>query len=135
MAEYYEVAAKWWRKRLENKASLGNFRVTESYTPGGGEIMAIMALAMGRRAEEKPEALDAFEKELAKIVKEKSEKCEDFILSTDYGPDCNLYDAARRAKLVSPVFPVKTMMHISKEKVTVSLGYHGKIEVLYPETK
>ena len=135
MAEYYEVAAAWWRGRLENKANLGNFRVTESDTPGGGEIMALMAMAMGTRADEKPEALDKFEEELANIIKEKTETYNDFVLSTDYGPDLNLSEAARRAHLASPVFPVKTVMHISKDKVTVNLGYHGKTEVLYPEKK
>ena len=132
MAEYYEVAAKWWRQRLENKASLGNFRVTESDTPGGGEIMALMAMAMGRGAAEKPEALDKFEEVLARIIKEKVEQNESFNLSVDYGPDSNLYNAAREAKLSNPVFPVKTMMWISKEKVTVSLGYHGRMEDIYP---
>ena len=135
MAEYYKIAAAWWRKRLETKANLGNFKVTESDDPAGGDIMALMALAMGTRANEKPEALDKFEEELAKIIKEKTESYSDFTLSTDYGPDFNLSDAARRARLQSPIFPVKTVMHISKEKVTVSLGYHGRTEVLYPETK
>lgn len=132
MAEYYEIAAAWWRGRLDNKVNLGNFKVTESDTPGGGDIMALMALAMGTRANEKPEDLDKFEKELAKIIKEKSESYDDFTLSTDYGPDFNLSDAARKANLKSPVFPVKTVMHISKDKVTVNLGYHGRTEVLYP---
>ena len=96
--------------------------------------MMLAVLALGRRADEKTEDLDRFEKLLGEKIKAKVEENNDYTLSTDYGPCYDLSQVASEAGLKSPVFPVKTCMHISKEKVTVSLGYGNPFQTIYPET-
>lgn len=134
MAEYFDVAAKWWRERLENKMSLSNFQNAERDSRAGGDFMMLAALAFANKADEKPEDLDRFEKLLREQIKRRVEELDNYTLSTDYGPDYELSKVAVEAGLKSPVFPVKTCMHISKEKVTVSHGYGNPFKTIYPVT-
>lgn len=54
---------------------------------------------------------------------------------TDYGPTGVLAEAAREAGIPFLRFPVKTMMRIDPDSVTVSLGYAGKIQEIWRSSR
>lgn len=56
-------------------------------------------------------------------------------LGVDYGPDPILGDAARAADISTSKFPLKTMMWIYKDYVTVSSGYRGRTVLVWASEK
>ena len=127
-----EAAAKWWRNKLENPMSLGNFKVTDNDDPMGGIFMAMAVQTMGNRGKDKPENYEKFEKELTETIRAMMLVATSVTLSVDYGADHILSRTALNSGIRNSVFPMKTTMIITKEKVSVSCGYHSRNEIIYP---
>lgn len=127
-----EAAAKWWRNKLENPMSLGNFKVTDNDDPVGGIFMALAVQSIGNRGKDKPECYEKFEKELTETLRDMMLVASSVTLSVDYGADHILSQVALKSGIRTSVFPMKTTMIITKEKVSVSCGYHSRNEIIYP---
>ena len=55
----------------------------------------------------------------------------DMVLGADYGPDRELLGAGLYSGIPSMNFPIKTVMWIDKDHVSVSYGYGADVEYLY----
>lgn len=127
--EYYEVAAKWWAEKVVN-AGPANFNNGDESQAGG--IAMILASIFAMENAPNKEAIEAFDKELAKVIKNKVEEKGSLMLDCDYAPDAILSSVATQTGVNPSGFPWKTTMDIRPDKVEVSFGYGTDWKTIYP---
>jgi len=123
--ETAKIAAQWWRNQLESPTFDNGDK-----SPTGGMAMA-MAFVVHKPVT--AEKLDAFERELVKIILDKQPMC----LDCDYGPDMLLATAADNAGLNARMgtFPWKTGMSAYNGEISVRVGYGAPAVTLWPKTE
>ena len=77
------------------------------------------------------EQLDKFKQIIQNKIYENLAYDRDYILSVDYGPCRDLYEAAQESGISENNFPCKTTMWIGKDHLIVSYGYRSPLETLY----
>lgn len=127
---YYETAAKWWSEKVKN-ASPANFNNGDKSQAGGMSMIFASLIAMENAP--KKEAIEAFEKELAKVIKAQVEENGSLMLDCDYAPDAILTSVAIDTGVDPSGFPWKTTMKVTAESVEVSFGYGASWQKIYPE--
>lgn len=127
--EYNKVAAKWWADRLRN-IEVDNFNIGEKNDVGLFAMIFGASFAINK----KPSAsnINKFEELLAETIKEQVEVRGSLILSCDYHPNYILEDIAQKAGISKDVFPWKTTMWITKDKVTVKARYNLANKKIFP---
>lgn len=127
--EIAKIAATWWA----DKVAKPKFDNGDNSDNGG---MAQLLAALGT----KPVGIEAREKFISELKSKiekriywepKYERVPRMVLSVDYGPDKDLYEAAEAAGVNKMNFPWKTTMWIDKNHVSVSYGYRTPEEILY----
>ncbi len=125
--EYVKVAANWWANIIVNpKFDNGD----DSNADGMAFLLTMM---VNSKSSISKEQIDIFRKELADIIVEqmKSSRNGECNLDVDYEPDMLLHEAAHKAGIDDMGFPWKTSMVISKDKVSVSVGYAADWKTLW----
>ena len=126
--QYYEAAAQWWVNKIENVT-------TSHYEPEVnselGALLMVKAFEVVNNLSDSYRDDVKFEIDLAQIIKAKVEKEGILILEVDYAPDSILEEIAVRNGVNTLVFPWKTKMYITEEKVRVT-KFGKDTEVLYP---
>lgn len=126
--EYYEVAASWWAEKIEDVT-------TSHYKPEVnseiGVLVMVKAFEVANNLNDFFRNDAEFESDLAQIIKAKVEKEGVLILEVDYTPDSILEEVAVRNGVNTLVFPWKTKMYITEEKVRVT-KFGKDTEVIYP---
>ena len=135
--EQIQVAADWWAGELAIITSQGNG------DPMCSAYATVVAFELPRPS---PEQVAAFRTSLVNQLREhidrKSWKNDNpywgsymRTVGCDYGPDGSLRQAAEAAgiKPCCPPFPLKTVMWINPDKVSVSHGYRAEPRVLWTE--
>lgn len=131
--EYYEAAAKWWTEQLRH-VSAGHFQAGEGLPPGGDILLLYAGLQNSlRHGPEDEDALNRFEEYLAQEIKDRYERFSHVAIGVDYGPDKLFYDMAVKAGIRNMDFPIKTIMWVSPEKVSVQKGGGAPIVTIFPK--
>ena len=118
---YYEIAAKWWADKVQN-AGPANFN----------NVAMIFASMIAMENASNKDAIEAFEKELANVIKTNVESKGRLTFDCDYAPDRILTEVAIEAGVNPAGFPWKTTMNVTAEKVEVSFGYGASWQTIYP---
>jgi hypothetical protein len=119
-----QIAAKWWADCFRNGPKFDN---------GDKSKTGFMTMALAKMAYRAPtpDAIDAFEKALARAIEVAMIRQETAGLHVDYGPNLILYEAAQVAQFPREIeFPWKTHMHVKAGSVKVSYGYGAPYEEL-----
>lgn len=122
--ETAQKAAKWWADQLRGFAKHDNGDDSETGVYGA---MLMTILQGAEKAKQTPEQVDAFEVALADVL---MKECPRWGFGTDYHPDHILEAAAEIAglRLGMATLPIKTIMWIDDDKVTVKCGYGAPTE-------
>jgi len=107
--------AQWWAEQLGAQPFA---------TSGDGTIDMLLTMARPRGGALTEEQTTKFVDFLAAWIDERVERFEyGVMLSTDYGPEGALVDAAEAAGIPFSRFPIKTLTVAHPDYVTTSLGY------------
>lgn len=126
--EYNEVAAKWWGDKLRNIVPSHFYNGDESRK---GQMERFFAVIAARKEINNSGNVDAFEKNLAKEIKERVEKEGRLVLSVEFVPNLLLGEIAKETGINQHCFPWKTTMIITKEKIELKSGYYSTIETIF----
>ena len=115
--------AQWWAEQLG----------APKFDAGDDTINVLLTVTRGTSPAPMAAELAAFVERLTAYIDERVEKSPVYgvTLSTDYGPEGALYDAAEAAGIGASRFPVKTMTHAYPDYVTTSLGYGANSVLLW----
>lgn len=122
-----EIAATWWADVLKPGTKQDN---GEDFGPIESMLVTVCAL----KFQPTPEQIEVFKNEL-KTILDSDESID--ILSTDYACGVGLRKAAEVAGISSscPPFPMKTVMWVNADRVSVSYGYGAKAKFLWVKDK
>ena len=126
--EYNEVAAKWWGDKLRNIVPSHFYNGDESRK---GQMERFFAVIAARKEINNSGNVDAFEKNLAKAIKERVEKEGRLVLSVEFVPNFLLGEIAKETGINQHCFTWKTTMIITKEKIELKSGYYSTIETIF----
>ena len=126
--ESAEIAANWWANALKGRAK------QDAKLDGDIANLLLLLVATSNRPDESKieNFKQLLENELTKRLTNNEESR--IILSVDYGAEGTLADIARAANIycgTGSAFPVKTIMVVTKDLVTVSNGYGAENVTLY----
>lgn len=136
MREQIEIAVKWWGEQLRTRTKQDN-----------GDLMTSVFMSALSGDGEDLTKVELFENKLRELLPKRLLKCWHVdepmrgsairCLECDYGPDHVLREAAQFAGILPdcPPFPMKTVMWINPDSVSVSHGYGAKPVVLWPNRK
>lgn len=123
LTEIAKMAAEWWAdKIIDPKMDMGEYTVS-----------ALFAMSMAK-ALVKPvnnETKEVFILNLSQIIEQKLNECQSTILDVDYGPCGELRQAAKQSGISESNFPIKTVMWIDRNRISVRYGYGAKEEYIY----
>lgn len=106
--------AQWWAEQLG----------APKFDAGDDTISMLLTITRGNPSALGEEQVAKFVDHLAAWIDERVDKWEfGATLSTDYGPEAALADAAEAAEIPFSRFPIKTMTHAYPDYVVTSLGY------------
>jgi hypothetical protein len=119
-----EVAAKWWSDQLRTRTKQDN---------GDNGMAAMLMLMVSLQEPSHADKAGVFEAHLIELLDVRLKDQTSCILSTDYAPGGLLNSAAMKAGVPAhcPPFPMKTVMWIEADKVSVKHGYGAKEKVLW----
>lgn len=121
--EIAKLAATWWGEAVSNpKFDNGD---------NGSSTVLVKLLASANTNYINTEKKEKFIYQLSKDIENTLAKEQKVVLSVDYHPCKLLYDAAIYADIPNSNFPWKTIMWITKNKVSVCYGYKAPEEFLY----
>mgnify|MGYP001559346407 CR=1 FL=1 len=115
------AAAKWWADKLRGPVIHDN----------GERMQSAMMTALQPDVPVPDEKIDEFDYFLGTALSETDYN--HITVGVDYGPDRILSEAAEKAGInLEFRLPIKTMMWITPEKVSVSEGYRAPEVQIYP---
>lgn len=121
--EIAKLASEWWADAVINPKQ-------DNGDSGLGGLFFMMTL----QSNAKPisdETKQRFIQELAQLIEEELHMRSHVMLDVDYSPCHMLSEAATKAELPMTNFPVKTLMSVTDNMVSVRHGYGAKTEYLY----
>lgn len=129
MQEEIKAAVQWWKQQLSG---------TPSHDAGDNDLNMWLMLMQARQPDNHHDNIEKFgeiltEKLLAETEQQQTSYPDEkpyLSLYTDYNPEDMLEDAADAAGVHG--FPVKTIMSITPNKVTVAKGYGANRVCIYP---
>ena len=134
--ESARVAAEWWANALKGRA-----KQDAGLDDAGGGMGSLLLLFVSRLNQPEDDKIPQFQTKLEEELNKRlaANKDAEICLSVDYGAEGLLAAVARELEInygTGSAFPVKTVMWISRDRVSVSNGYRAENKTLYPaETK
>ena len=121
-------AVNWWVEKIDNPNSFDN---GDNSKEGQMANMLAMLLAVKSKNKIEKEQIEIFRDSLTEKIENSMNLYDECTLYTDYEPMWELQEAAQLAQIDDSVFPWKTKMKISKDKIEVSEGYGKPYETIY----
>lgn len=122
------AAAEWWAKQVGAPVQ----RLVEpSQRDFASDFAELHFLGESAKHPVPEGAAPVFVAELEQRIEKMLGRTDWVSLGVDYGPDLELYEAAKAAGISGSRFPVKTHMNITPQYVTASLGYRGATRLVW----
>lgn len=120
-----EAAVNYWAGFLEKGPTMNK--------SGDGMIDLMMTLVQHTtNVDPDTEQVASFKEALGAHIRSLFDRNVSWItLDVDYGPDMNLSNALRAAGIKSSPFPMKTIMWVKPNEVSVAQGYRAESRVLW----
>ena len=121
-------AVNWWIEKIDNPNSFDNGDSSKE-----GQMANMLAILLAAKTKNKieKEQIEIFRDSLTEKLENTMNLYGECKLYTDYEPMWELQEAAQLAQIDDSVFPWKTKMKISKDKIEVSEGYGKPYETIY----